>query len=289
MEVETPALSRAGTTDPQLDAITARVQSLGAGPLYLSTSPEFPMKRLLAAGFGDIYQISRVFRDGELGRWHQPEFTLLEWYRVGWNEEELMREVETLLRSIVEPHRPLGPTIRMSYREAFQKFLGIDVFAKPHQVRERLRAATVDVPADLDESSVIDLAFGLAITPRLPPDAISFVYDFPEHQAALARLKSTKPPVAARFEAFLGGLELANGFDELTDEAEQRGRFEADRKRRRDEGRHTPPIDEPFLAALAHGLPGCAGVAIGIDRLVAVAKGLQSLYDTTSFTHTGEE
>ncbi len=289
MEVETPALSRAGTTDPQLDAITARVQSLGADPLYLSTSPEFPMKRLLAAGFGDIYQISRVFRDGELGRWHQPEFTLLEWYRVGWNEEELMREVETLLRSIVEPHRPLGPTIRMSYREAFQKFLGIDVFAKPHQVRERLRAATVDVPADLDESSVIDLAFGLAITPRLPPDAISFVYDFPEHQAALARLKSTKPPVAARFEAFLGGLELANGFDELTDEAEQRGRFEADRKRRRDEGRHTPPIDEPFLAALAHGLPGCAGVAIGIDRLVAVAKGLQSLYDTTSFAHTGEE
>jgi lysyl-tRNA synthetase class 2 len=289
MEVETPALSRAGTTDPQLDAITARVQSLGADPLYLSTSPEFPMKRLLAAGFGDIYQISRVFRDGELGRWHQPEFTLLEWYRVGWNEEELMREVETLLRSIVEPHRPLGPTIRMSYREAFQKFLGIDVFAKPHQVRERLRAATVDVPADLDESNVIDLAFGLAITPRLPPDAISFVYDFPEHQAALARLKSTKPPVAARFEAFLGGLELANGFDELTDEAEQRGRFEADRKRRRDEGRHTPPIDEPFLAALAHGLPGCAGVAIGIDRLVAVAKGLQSLYDTTSFTHTGEE
>ena len=289
MEVETPALSRAGTTDPQLDAITARVQSLGADPLYLSTSPEFPMKRLLAAGFGDIYQISRVFRDGELGRWHQPEFTLLEWYRVGWNEEELMREVETLLRSIVEPHRPLGPTIRMSYREAFQKFLGIDVFAKPHQVRERLRTATVDVPADLDESNVIDLAFGLAITPRLPPDAISFVYDFPEHQAALARLKSTKPPVAARFEAFLGGLELANGFDELTDEAEQRGRFEADRKRRRDEERHTPPIDEPFLAALAHGLPGCAGVAIGIDRLVAVAKGLQSLYDTTSFAHTGEE
>ena len=145
------------------------------------------------------------------------------------------------------------------------------------------------MPADLDESNVIDLAFGLAITPRLPPDAISFVYDFPEHQAALARLKSTKPPVAARFEAFLGGLELANGFDELTDEAEQRGRFEADRKRRRDEERHTPPIDEPFLAALAHGLPGCAGVAIGIDRLVAVAKGLQSLYDTTSFAHTGEE
>ena len=289
MEVETPALSRAGATDPQLDAIAARVQSLGADPLYLSTSPEFPMKRLLAAGFGDIYQISRVFRDGELGRWHQPEFTLLEWYRVGWNEEELMREVEALLRSIVEPHRPLDPTIRMSYREAFRKFLGIDVFAKSHQVRERLRAAAVDVPADLDDPGVIDLAFGLIIAPRLPPDAISFVYDFPEHQAALARLKSTKPPVAARFEAFLGGLELANGFDELTDEAEQRGRFEADRKRRRDEERHTPPIDESFLAALAHGLPGCAGVAIGIDRLVAVTKGLQSLYDATSFAHTGEK
>ena len=289
MEVETPALARAGVTDPQLDPIAARVDSLGTDPLYLSTSPELPMKRLLAAGFGDIYQISRVFRDGELGRWHQPEFTLLEWYRVGWNEEELMREVEALLRSIVESHRPLGPTVRMSYREAFWEFLGIDVFAEPGRVKERLGAAGVNVPAELDDPGVIDLAFALVIAPRLPPNAISFVYDFPEHQAALARLKSTKPPVAARFEAFLGGLELANGFDELTDETEQRERFEADRKHRRDEGRHAPPIDESFLAALAHGLPGCAGVAVGLDRLVAFATGLRSLSDAVSFAHPVKE
>ena len=289
MEVETPTLARAGATDPQLEPVAARVRSLGAEPFYLSTSPELPMKRLLAAGCGDIYQISRVFRDRELGRWHQPEFTLLEWYRVGWNEEDLMREVEALIRGIVEAHRPLGPTVRMSYGEAFAEFLGIDVFAESGGVRERLGAAGVNVPADLDEPGVIDLAFSVVVGPRLPPDAISFVYDFPEHQAALARLKSTEPPVAARFEAFLGRLELANGFDELTDVAEQKARFEAETERRRDEGRHTPPIDESFLAALAHGLPGCAGVAVGLDRLLTVAMGLESLSEAMSFAHPVED
>lgn len=286
MEVETPALSRAGATDLQLEPVTARARSLGAERLYLSTSPELAMKRMLAGGCGDIYQISRVFRDGELGRWHQPEFTLLEWYRVGWSEEELMNEVEALLERVVEAHRPLASTVRMSYRDAFVEYLDVDVFGDPVRLEERLTAMGVDVPTGLGDVGLMDLAFGLVIAPRLDPDAITFVYDFPESQAALARIKQTDPPVAARFEAFLGGLELANGFHELTDETEQRSRFERDREYRRNTGRHVPPLDEAFLAALANGLPSCAGVAVGLDRLVAAAAGLGSLADTMSFAHS---
>ena len=285
MEVETPALSRAGTTDLQLEPVAARVRSLGDDPLYLMTSPELAMKRLLAAEFGDVYQISRVFRDGELGRWHQPEFTLLEWYRVGWDGAELMNEVDALLRRVVETHRPLAPTARVSYRAAFREHLDVDAFEEPGVVKERLEALGVEVPASLRDRDVMDLAFGTVIAPRLDPKAVTFVYDFPESQAALARIKPTTPPVAARFEAFLGGLELANGFDELTDAAEQRTRFETESEQRRRAGRHAPPLDEAFLAALSHGLPRCAGVAVGLDRLTAVALGLQHISETMSFAH----
>jgi len=289
MEVETPLLSRAGTTDPQLESVTARVRALGEEPLYLMTSPELAMKRLLAAGCGDLYQIARVFRDGELGRWHQPEFTLLEWYRTDWNEEALMTEVEALLRRVVEAHRPLAPTVRLSYREAFQDHLDIDVFTDPDGLKARLKAVGVDVPADLQDDGLMELAFGAAITPRLDPDAIVFVYDFPQSQAALARIKPETPPVAARFEAFLGGVELANGFDELTDAAEQRARFETERAQRLIDGRHAPPVDEAFLDALAHGLPRCAGVAVGLDRLLAVATGLKRVSEAMSFAHTSTD
>lgn len=286
MEVETPALSRAGTTDPQLEPITARVRSLSRDPLFLITSPELAMKRLLAAELGDVYQISRVFRDDELGRWHQPEFTLLEWYRVGWDEAELMNEVDALLRRVVEAHRPLAPTVRVSYRDAFRECLDVDACVEdPGVLKERLEALDVEVPENLENRDLVELAFSTAIAPRLDPNAVTFVYDFPEDQAALARLKSTTPPVAARFEAFLGGLELANGFDELTDPAEQRTRFEADREHRRRAGRHAPPLDEAFLAALSHGMPRCAGVAVGLDRLTAVALGLQHISATMSFAH----
>ena len=285
MEVETPALSAAGTTDVHIEPMTAQARHLGDGPLYLSTSPELAMKRLVAGGCGDVYQICRVFRDGELGRWHQPEFTLLEWYRVGWDEQALMGEVETLLTRVVGAHRALAPTVRMSYREAFVACLDVDPLRHAHRVRDRLEALGVDVPPRLADDALLDLAFGTAVAPRLNPDAITFVDGFPRQQAALARIRPTEPPVAARFEVFLGGVELANGFDELTDEAEQRTRFETDRRRRRAAGRRVPPVDEAFLAALAHGLPRCAGVAVGLDRLIAVAAGLESLGEAMSFAH----
>jgi lysyl-tRNA synthetase class 2 len=285
LEVETPALSHAGTMDLQIESATAQVRSLGCERLYLMTSPELAMKRLLAAEYGDVYQISRVFRDGELGRWHQPEFTLLEWYRVGWNEKDLMKEVEELLRQIVGAYQTITPTIRISYHDAFVEFLGVDVSADESVLKKRLKTLDVNVPDNLEGGSLMELAFGAVLIPRLDPRAITFIYDFPENLASLARIKPTTPPVAARFETFLGGIELANGFDELTDEVEQRTRFDAERKQRRSAGLHVPPLDEDFLAALSHGLPHCAGVAIGLDRLFAVATGLQSLSETISFAH----
>ena len=285
MEVETPALSPAGSTDLNLEPIAAQVRTLGARRHYLMTSPEYPMKRLLAAGSGDIYQICRVFRDGELGRWHQPEFTLLEWYRVGWTEVELMAEVDALLRTVLAPHRPRSSTVRLSYGESFRRYLDIDPAGDLGALRSRLQGLNVDAPDNLDRDELLDLAMSTAVAPRFEPEEITLIHDYPASQAALARIKPASPPVAARFEAFSGGLELANGYHELTDEGEQRARFEAEREKRRAAGRPVPPLDRAFLAALAHGLPSCAGVAIGLDRLTAVAAGLESVAEAVSFAH----
>ena len=286
LEVETPALSRAGITDLQLEPVSAQAHALGTAPLYLTTSPEYAMKRLLAAGTGDIFQICRVYRDGELGRWHQPEFTLLEWYRVGWNEAELMAEVEALLQTVLQGHRPLTPTVTMSYREAFRSVLGVDAMGDPIAIEQALTAQDIDVPAGISDDSLLDLAMSMAIAPRLQATGITFIYDYPRSQAALARIKPGPPPVAARFEAFFGGVELANGFDELTDEPEQRSRFESELKQRRKDALPVPPIDEAFLAALSHGLPSCAGVALGLDRLVALVAGVEAVAETMSFAHS---
>ena len=285
LEVETPTLSTAGCTDPNIEPATARMQALGKGVLYLATSPEHAMKRLLAAGSGDIYQLCRVYRDGELGRWHQPEFTLLEWYRVGWDEAALMGEVDDLLSSLLEPHRPRTSTTRLSYRQAFRRCIGIDPGKDSRAIAQRLADIGLTVPQGLDRDGLLDFALSAAIAPGFDPASITFVYDYPPSQAALARIKTTSPPVAARFEAFSGGLELANGYSELTDADEQQARFEAERRKRRDIGLPAPPMDEDLLAALSHGLPACAGVAVGVDRLVALAAGLGNVADTMSFAH----
>lgn len=285
LEVETPTLSAAGNTDPNVESVTARVRALGDRDHYLATSPEYAMKRLLAAGSGDIYQLCRVYRDGELGRWHQPEFTLLEWYRVGWDELTLMTEVDDLLTSLLAPHRPRSSTTRLSYHEAFRRYLDIDPGEDSGAITNCLGDCGVNVPRSLDHDGLLDLALSTAIAPRFDPDSITFVYDYPASQAALARIKTTSPPVAARFEAFSGGLELANGYSELTDPNEQRSRFEVEQERRRNAGLPVSPVDTDLLAALAHGMPACAGVAVGVDRLVAVAAGLDAVADTMSFAH----
>jgi elongation factor P--(R)-beta-lysine ligase len=285
LEVETPALSQAGVPDLALESIAAHARSLRS-PHYLHTSPEYAMKRLLAAGIGDIYQLCRVYRDDELGRWHQPEFTLLEWYRVGWDEQRLMQEVDILLRALLAPAgagRSMR-TFRVTYADALRRGLGARPTDGSAALAARLRERGIDVPPDLSPDQVLDLAFSTVIVPWLPREALTFVYDYPASQAALARIKPTNPPVAARFEVFAGGIELANGFHELTDPGEQRRRFAAELEQRRRSGRPVPPLDEAFLAALGQ-LPPCAGVALGVDRLVALAIGADEVAAAMSFAH----
>jgi elongation factor P--(R)-beta-lysine ligase len=292
LEVETPALLATGVSDPAIESARATVRSVRPEPMYLQTSPEFPMKRLLAAGSGDIFQICRVFRDAELGRWHQPEFTLLEWYRVGFDDVRLMDEVEALLAAALaagrDDFRATTVARRLTYADALRGALGVPLDAPTVEIAARLAAAGIDVPAGLAHDAVLDLALSTLVVPGFAPEVFTFVHDYPASQAALARLKPGTPPIAARFEVFGGGLELANGFHELTDATEQRRRFEAERAARRAAGRPAPPVDETLLDALAAGLPDCAGVAVGVDRLVALATGARELASVVTFAHSRE-
>jgi lysyl-tRNA synthetase class 2 len=284
LEVETPILSAAAVSDPQIESLTTRVAGMAA-PAYLCTSPEYAMKRLLAAGSGDIYQICKVFRDAERGRWHNPEFTLLEWYRLGFDDAALMAEVEALIVHLLAPYRRPLPAERLSYAAALQRHAGVDMHcATAGELAEAARRHGIDCHAELDRDARLDLLMGLIVGPRLGLERPCFVCDYPASQAALARLKPGPTPVAARFELYIDGLELANGFHELADDGEQRARFDRDLEARRARGLPLRPVDERLLAALRAGLPDCAGVALGLDRLVAVALGAPRLADTMAFT-----
>jgi len=283
LEVETPILSSAAVSDPQIESLATRVAGMAARS-YLCTSPEYAMKRLLAAGSGDIYQICRVFRDAERGRWHNPEFTLIEWYRLGYDDAALMTEVEALVGCLLAPRR-LEPAERLSYSAALQRHAGVDAHgASDGDLTESARRHGVVCDADLDRDAKLDLLMGLVVGPRLGLDRPCFIFDYPASQAALARLKPGLPPVAARFELYLNGVELANGFHELVNAGEQRARFGQDLALRRARGQAESPLDEHLLAALAAGMPDCAGVALGFDRLVALALGAPQLADAMAFT-----
>lgn len=288
LEVETPVLSRAAVTSPALDSFATSY----TGPLaphgvalHLHTSPEFFMKRLLAAGSGAIWQLARVFRDGEAGRRHNPEFSLLEWYRPGFDHHQLMDEVEMLVRVLLGDARPLPDFQRVSYRELFRRFAGvdgIDADAPALQAVLRGHGQNEDIglaPDDLDGWR--DLVMVTLIEPQL--QGAWFVYDYPASQAALARLAPENPAVAERFELYIDGVELANGFHELTDASEQRARFEEENRLREAQGKASMPLDEGLLAALEAGLPACAGVALGFDRLLMLAMGAASIEEVLSF------
>lgn len=282
MEVETPALSRAAVTDRHLASF--RVDDPSSGALYLHTSPEFPMKRLLAAGSGDIYQVGKVFRAGEVGRLHNPEFTLVEWYRLGFDHHRLMREVAELVQLLV-PGLQQSPEY-LSYREAFLQHAGFDPFIADRQTCIAVLRRHAKVwPAEnaLDYDGWLDLVAGETVYPALGKGRLTFVFDYPASQAALARIHPGDPPAAARFEVFLHGVELANGFHELADAKEQRRRFERDLEFRKATRLPAVPMDEHFLAALAQGLPECAGVALGFDRLVMRAAGAHSIQEVIAF------
>ena len=288
LEVDTPALSHAASTDPALQSFS--VVYNGPGPtgatLYLHTSPEFPMKRLLAAGSGSIYQLCKVFRDGEFGGHHNPEFTLLEWYRTGFDHLDLMDEVEQLLTSVLGEIAPPDTLHHWTSRALFLEYAGIDPFtASAAGLQDLLQAqhgiSCPALPAE-EPDAWLDLVMTHIIEPRLG-NGLVFVRDYPVSQAALARLRPGTPPVAARFEVYLNGVELANGFHELADSTEQRMRFEKERERRRSSGLADVPVDEHLLSALASGLPDCAGVALGVDRLLMIASQADSLGEVIAF------
>ncbi|MBI3771490.1 MAG: EF-P lysine aminoacylase GenX [Gammaproteobacteria bacterium] len=286
MEVETPLLAEGGSTDPHLESFICRYRGPGAAEgrdLYLQTSPEFAMKRLLAAGSGPIFQIGKAFRNGEAGAHHNPEFTMLEWYRPGFDHLMLMTEVDTLVSVMLGT--PAAD--RITYRELCQTQLGID----PHAVSvEQLRACverhdihTTNLSAGLDIDGWLALLFTHVLEPKLGQARPLFVYDYPPSQAMLAQVRPGSPPVAERFELYVKGMELANGFHELTDSIEQARRFAADLQRRNELGLPPVTVDRQLLAALAHGLPDCAGVALGIDRLLMCAAGVANLGATLAF------
>jgi lysyl-tRNA synthetase class 2 len=284
LEVETPSLSRAAVSDVNLASVAATVCGQQH---YLQTSPEYFMKRLLIRHRRDLWQTARVYRDGEAGRCHNPEFTLIEWYRLGIDHHALMHEVEILigglLASAAPPLQDLTPAEHLTYQAAFERFAGLDPFAADTACFvARLRDAHIDVPAGIeaDRDACLDLLMSTLIGPRLGDGRITFIYDYPASQSALARVRGR---VASRFEAYLHGLELANGFHELGDAAEQRQRFEQDLAERRRRGLPTAPLDEDFLAALQEGLPDCSGVALGFDRLVMCAAQATHIREVLTF------
>lgn len=281
MEVDTPVLGRFSITDRH---ITSLAIPTGSGEnYYLQTSPEYAMKRLLAAGSGCIYQICKAFRAAEIGQRHNPEFTMLEWYRLGFDHHQLMDEIALLLKIILNT----TTVQRSTYAELFRQHLNLDIHTCDDDLlRTRIRNAgwmqDSAVP-QLDRDTCLQLLMSHVIEPHLGVDAPLFVYDFPSTQAALARLSQTTPVVAERFELYIRGVEIANGFHELSDWQEQEQRFLHDQQQRSRQGETVPSIDFRLLAALKHGLPHCSGVALGIDRLVMLAAGAEHIDEILAF------
>lgn len=299
LEVDTPTLSRATVPDPFIESFQTQyiplTQTMQSNDFYLHTSPEFPMKRLLAAGSGSIYQISKVFRQGESGKMHNPEFSLLEWYRHGWNHQQLMNEVNQLFRLLLLPHIELDETRYISYEEVFQNRLGIN----PHTASKKDLlncAANAGLANVLDTSEhrdrFLELLFSHIIEPALGKGGngeqsnkphICFLYHYPASQASLAKTSIHKGQlVAERFEVFIDGMELGNGFHELNDAQEQKQRFVQDNQARKLMRLKEIPMDENFLQAVAE-LPDCAGVAVGIERLLMVMTQAQHINDVIAF------
>jgi len=286
LEVETPICAQAAGTDPEIEPFETSFQGPGYPEglkLYLQTSPEYAMKRLLASGTGPIYQITKAFRNEEAGRFHNPEFTMLEWYRPGFNQFQLMDEVVECIQVCLERH--VEPQ-RLTYSELFQEYVSLDPLTSS---RDGLLSVLEDHGVepnntnDLSIDVLLDLLMVQLIEPQLREKDCVFVHDFPASKASLARLDPENRQVAQRFELYLHGVEVANGFRELADVNEQRRRFELDNLKRLANQQTTYDLDEHLLAALDHGLPDCSGVALGIDRLLMVKLGLPEISKTLAF------
>jgi lysyl-tRNA synthetase class 2 len=285
LEVDTPLVVNAPVSDVHIhcaQVALAAADGAAQSPLYLHSSPEYAMKRLLAAGSGDIYQVCHVVRGAERGRLHNPEFTLIEWYRLGCPMEALMDEVEALVRLLLGDAAAGFEAERLSYREAFVRELGLDPLTAPQAALEEA-ARPLGFAGGDERDEYLELLMGARVGPRLGRGALTFVHGYPAGQAALARLDPQEPRTARRFELYCEGIELANGFHELAAAAEQRARFERDNAERSSRGLPVAPIDERLLAALQYGLPDCAGVALGFDRTLMLATGATHIDEVLAF------
>ena len=289
LEVQTPVLSQAGNTEPTIESFIIQEHENSnhtIHPSFLNTSPEFAMKRLLAAGMGSIYQVTPAFRQDEQGKKHNPEFTLLEWYRIDFDHHALMGEVNSLVRFVAKDFLKLDRSEFFSYQEAMIKFAEVDPF---NATLEELKAATVKAGIDViglddvERDSWLDLLMSHVVEKNLPLNCPVFIYDYPSSQAALAKIRKGSPSVAERFELYINGMELANGFHELSDAKEQAERFRNDQSYRKKLGSQGIPMDHNLIAALEHGLPDCAGVALGLDRLLMVLTGVDHINKVITF------
>ena len=264
LEVDTPILSRFAISDPHIESVEASLQLDAGRSRFLRTSPEYCMKRLLSAGYPNIYEIGKVFRDGEFGRRHQPEFTMVEWYRLGFSLKDIMQDTVDFIGKLIDTDRFEEPPVYMSYARAFSDFAGIDY-------------TSVD-------GETLDLMLAEKVSPQFASNQMTLLYHYPASQAALARICPDDDSVADRFEVFVGQLELANGYVELIDAKEQIQRFQIDQSRREAAGQIQRPIDGAFVAALESGLPACAGVAVGFDRVHMLNEGVDDIRQVLNFS-----
>ena len=283
LAVDTPVLSRSAASDPNIDSLSVRGQH--GKDLFLHTSPEFTMKRLLAGGYPDIYSICRVFRDGELGKRHLPEFTLIEWYRLGFELDAIVDDTLRFLATCLDRPQLFENSVQHNYADAFAAFAGVDVFEASDEVLADRCNADSGLRAQIGahRDAWLDLIMGTIIAPQFTHDRLTVVRHFPSSQASLARLCPDDQRVADRFEVFCGDIELANGYVELRDAEEQRHRIDRDLETRRRDGRPAYPPDLNLIGALEAGLPACAGVAVGVERLQMTLDRTDDIRDVVTF------
>lgn len=290
-EVQTQVMSHSGNTEPAIESFVTQYDGNAkqlATPSFLNTSPEFAMKRLLAAGSGSIFQICPVFRQGEQGRKHNPEFTMLEWYRLNFDHHALMGEVNLLVRFVAEDLLSFERSQFYTYQDAMLKFAEVDPFtATIEELKLATNKAGIDVvglaDSENERDSWLDLLMCQVVEKNLPENCPVFIYNYPASQAALSKIKKGSPDVAERFELYINGMEIANGFHELTDADEQALRFKQQQQLRKERGQPGIPADHHLIEALKHGLPDCAGVAIGLDRLLMALTGAEHINEVISF------
>lgn len=285
LEVETPSISEFPTIDLHLESFSLADES-GPTAHYLITSPEYHMKRLLCEGVGSIFQICKSFRKNDFGRYHNAEFTIIEWYRVGWDHWQLMNEIELLLDDLLD----CGNADRISYQSMFQHYLCLDPFSMEHEdLIQVCQNQNITLPDYLNDPASpkdewLNFLMGALIESQLGKDKPVFVFDYPSSQASLARICPENPMVSQRFELFFKGLEIGNGFFELNNPKEQRRRFNEENQKRIQMNKKPLPIDHRFLSALEEGLPDCAGVALGFDRIMMLALGITHMDQMISFS-----